>query len=88
MIRGLKMDKRKFGYCKGLHAWVPRDDMLAVNVKCYDENDVERRIRIRLSPEKHKELVHFLELLEWQDELRTMKDLDGEEVMEVLDAVR
>jgi len=45
--------------------WVERDEMLAINVKVFDEKNNARTIRIRLSKENHARVVSELEKLTW-----------------------
>ena len=61
---------RKFGFCKMAEAWVPRDDMLGMNIKAFDENNQEHRIQVRLSPEEWYVLVDQLKKLQWKNDLR------------------
>jgi len=69
-------DHTRYGYDPLLQRWVLRDEMLGMNVKVFgDTPDEEDVIRIRLSPQKHAELVAFLRRLEWEDRLKFEIDL-------------
>ena len=68
-------DRTKYGWCPMLKMWVPRDDMLAVNVKAFDEKNNEERIRIRVSPAGYEKLVEYLRSVAWTGVLREEQEL-------------
>ena len=65
----------KYGFCQRSRKWVPRDEMLAINVKVYDSDNQEDKLQIRLSPEAHSELVEQLSGLQWDNVLMTRGEL-------------
>ena len=65
----------KYGKCPITGQWVPRDDMLAINVKAFDEDNREERIRMRLSPVGFEKLVEFLRGNAWSGVLREEQEL-------------
>ncbi len=67
----------KYGFCKVIKEWIPRDSMLGINVKVFDEDNKEYRIPIRVSPKGHAELENHLQSLEWDNKLMTREELDG-----------
>ena len=69
-------EHRKYGYCKASERWVPRDDMLGINVKLFDENNHEERVMIRLSPHEWDRLRGMLKSLEWDNRLKTEGELN------------
>ena len=73
----------KFGFCKRTNAWVPRDSMLGINVKAYDENNDEKRIQIRLSPEAWEQVVTELCSIEWENILKTEDEIPANEDVDV-----
>lgn len=66
----------KYGFDPLLQRWVLRDEMLGINVKVYgDRPNDDAVVRIRLSPQKHAELLEFLRQIEWHDDLRFEHEL-------------
>ncbi len=65
----------KYGFCQYSGRWVPRDDMVAVNVKAWDDQDRERKVRIRVARDSFDDLWRFMTSLRWRNELRTWEDL-------------
>lgn len=68
--------KTKFGFCRASRSWVPRDEMMSINVKVYSSDNQEHRIPIRLSAEEHEKLVSTLEDLRWDNILETHESLE------------
>jgi hypothetical protein len=68
----------KYGFCKASGAWVPRDEMLGLNIKAFDADNNEQRIQIRLSEDEWKRLVQMLKTLTWENDLRTAEQLRAE----------
>ena len=73
----------KFGFCKRTNAWVPRDSMLGINVKAYNENNDEKRIQIRLSPEAWEQVVSELETIAWENNLKTESEIPDHEDVDI-----
>lgn len=67
--------KSKYGFCPGIKRWVPRDTMLGINVRVFDEDNEQSIIRIRLSPKAWKEFVDVCKKYEWSNDLRTEEEL-------------
>ena len=65
----------KYGFCKASKEWIPRDEMLGLNVKAFDADNQEFRIKIRLAPEEWERLVEMLEALAWENDLKTGEQL-------------
>ena len=65
----------KYGFCKWSKKWVPRDEMLGINAKVFDEDNQEERVTLRLSPEAHADIAHMLRENAWDNELKTEEDL-------------
>jgi hypothetical protein len=72
----------KYGLCRGeCQKWVPRDEMLSINVSVYDANNEELRIPLRFCPACHKKMQARLEEMRWDNvlkmeaEIRIDKDL-------------
>lgn len=70
----------KFGFCRASERWVPRDEMLSINVKVYNAKNEETRIPIRLSADSHERFVAWLATYEWDNELRTGSELSDADV--------
>ena len=64
----------RYGFDPLLQRWVPRDEMLGINVKVFGGEE-EYVIRIRLSPKKHEALIDFLREIEWRDEMKFESEL-------------
>jgi hypothetical protein len=67
--------KTKFGFCRASRSWVPRDEMMSINVRVYDAENNEVRIPVRLSADEHWKLVDMLEELRWDNQLETTESL-------------
>ncbi len=65
----------KYGKCPITKAWVPRDSMFCVNVKAFDEDDNEERIRLRLSPVGFEKLTKYLRSMGWDGVLKEEQEL-------------
>lgn len=63
------VDARNYGFCRYSNRWVPRDEMVAVNVKAYDENNEEVKVRIRVSRSAYAEFWEYVRSLEWDNVL-------------------
>ena len=67
----------KYGFCKLTERWVPRDDMLGINVKLFDADNSEERVIIRLSPEGWLKMSKVLKLLRWDNVLLTIDQVQS-----------
>jgi len=76
-------ENTKFGYCLASSRWIPRDEMLSVNVKCYDGSGDEQKIQIRLAHDEYHRLVDQLRELKWNNELLTRKELRDDHGVDV-----
>ena len=65
----------KYGWCPIVKRWIPRDDMRSINVKAFDEDNNEERIRLRLSPVGHEMLTKYLRDNAWNGVMREEQDL-------------
>lgn len=65
----------KYGFCPITKRWVPRDKMLAVHVRAYDEDDNEERIRMRLSPVGYQMLTKYMRENAWTGVLKEEQEL-------------
>jgi len=78
----------KYGFCRGCKKWVPRDEMLSINVSVYDAQNNERRIPLRFCPSCHKKKIEETEELRWDNvlkievEIKTNKDLAAQSDLE------
>ena len=61
----------KYGFCKLCETWVPRDEMLSVNISVYDAENNEEKIRVRVCPPCQKVFKFDLKGLEWDNNLKT-----------------
>lgn len=66
-----------YGFCPVCSLWVKRDSMKAMNVLVYDDDNKERKIRIRTCKECHVAKVKELEAISWENVLMTEKELIG-----------
>jgi len=71
-------EQTKYGYCVLAERWVPRDEMLSVNVKIYDRQGKETKIQIRVSEDQLDNLLPRFEELRWDNELMTKSQLESE----------
>ena len=75
IVSGSMAKHTKYGRCPIADKWVPRDEMLSINVKAFDEDNNEERIRLRLSPVGFEKLIDFLRENAWTGVLREELDL-------------
>lgn len=75
----MNSNKTKYGVCAGCMVWYPRDLMLAINAKCYDENNLEEKVQIRMCPDCFHKSVENLRQISWDNNL-----VDGEKMAEML----
>ena len=68
-------DDRNYGFCKYSGRWVPRDNLISVNVKGYGADNQEEKVRIRLARSAHAEFWALIQSLEWDGVLRTRDEL-------------
>ncbi len=76
-------DQTKYGYCVVSERWVPRDEMLSINVKVYGADGEETKIPIRVSPDAFEGVVDRFKDLAWDNELMTAAELKEEFGVEV-----
>lgn len=76
-------DQTKYGYCVVSEKWVPRDEMLSINVKVYGADGDEIKIPIRLAPDAFEGVVERFKDLAWDNELMTAAELKEEFGVEV-----
>ena len=65
----------KYGYCLGCDQWVPRDEMLSINVSIYDEKNQEFRIPMRFCPPCHRKKRQELLESKWDNVLKTEAEI-------------
>lgn len=68
----------KYGFCPLIKRWIPRDDMLAINVKMFDEDNEETKVKIRVSQEGFDVFAKYVETIEWRDEMKEEHELLAE----------
>lgn len=64
-------DNTVYGFCRGCDKWIPRDDMLSINVSVYSVKNEESRIPLRFCPECHAAKGEALGVLRWDNNLKT-----------------
>lgn len=55
--------------------WLPRDEMLSINVAAYNPANEVERVRLRLCPACWNERLEALRAIAWDGRLRTEADL-------------
>jgi len=77
------VDTRSYGFCRYSNRWVPRSEMVAVNVKAYTDDNQEVKVRIRLAKSAYREFWDYVHSLEWDNVLVKRDELpDGAAVGE------
>ena len=61
----------KYGLCRGCKKWIPRDEMLSINITIYDAENKEERVPIRLCPSCHKRKQEEFKKIRWDNILKT-----------------
>ena len=70
----------KYGFCRGeCQKWVPRDEMLSINVSVYGADNEETRIPLRFCPACHKKIQEQIEQMRWDNVLRTEAEIMSDE---------
>tara|TARA_Y100000310_G_C20690809_1_gene822067 strand:+ start:1063 stop:1368 length:306 start_codon:yes stop_codon:yes gene_type:complete len=68
----------KYGFCHYTQRWVRRDTMLGINVRFYNDDNEQKTVRLRLSPEGWNELYEKAVEADWENVLRTRDELEAE----------
>lgn len=68
----------QYGKCLGCGKWVPRDEMLSINVAIYDASNVPERIRIRSCPKCHPERMAEFRAWNWDHILKSESDIQAD----------
>lgn len=67
---------KKYGFCRGgCEKWVPRDEMLSINVSVYNAENEEIRIPLRFCPSCHARKKVELEEIHWDNVLKTETEI-------------
>ena len=64
-----------YGFCMGCEKWVPRDEMLSINVAVYDANNKVERIRVRSCPKCHPKRVEEFKKWNWNHVLKNESEI-------------
>lgn len=68
-------DHVRYAQCKGCDDYVKRDEMLALNLRFYDHDNRERRIRLRLCPRCWERETKRAHRLAWDNRMFTRAEL-------------
>lgn len=81
---GQQQAGRRMGHCHGCDTWVPRDEMLSINLAVFDAANMESRIRLRLCPACHAAVVDRYRPWNWTNhrDLRKYGSLQADPVGE------
>lgn len=70
----------KYGFCRGeCRKWVPRDEMLSINVSVYSADNEEKRIQLRFCPACHKKVEADISKMVWDNVLKTEIEIKTDE---------
>ena len=75
------VDARNYGFCRYSNRWVPRDEMVSVNVKAYDDDNKEVKVRIRISRSAYDEFWEYVRSLEWDNVLRKRDEIPEDDAV-------
>lgn len=82
-----------YGFCRGeCQKWVPRDEMLSINVTIYNADNDETRVPLRFCPSCHKKVQEEVEGLRWDNilvtelEIKTNEELANQSDLEFDDS--
>lgn len=65
----------KYGFCRVLKKWVPRDEMVSVNVTTFDDDNRKSIVRLRLSQQGHRRFMRDLRRIRWTGHLKEEHEL-------------
>jgi len=74
-------NNRKYGFCRGCKKWIPRDDMLSINVSVYDRENMEIRIPLRFCPECHEKKKDELDEIKWDNDLKAEVEIRASKIL-------
>lgn len=68
----------QYGFCTGCQKWVPRDEMLSINIAVYNSANEATRVRVRSCPKCHH--VRFAEFkkMEWDHVLKSEHEIKSD----------
>jgi len=71
----------QYGFCIGCKKWVPRDEMLSINVAIYDADNKVERVRIRSCPVCHEKRAEEFRAWNWNHVLKTESEIRTDPVL-------
>lgn len=72
----------KYGFCKGTcRRWVPRDEMLSINVSVYNRENDEYKIPLRYCPNCWEKMVDYFSTMRWDNNLKTAAEIKSNEAL-------
>lgn len=64
-----------YGFCMGCEKWVPRDEMLSINIAIYNADNKPERVRVRSCPKCHAKRAAEFRKWNWDHVLKSEAEI-------------